>query len=78
MCCLGSPGGLVRIVQRTVEGFRKGHFRTPPSDRHAKKFGKLEMFSGVGALMGMVFLTEMGDLNRFANRRQFGAGAGHV
>ena len=23
--------------------------------------------------MGMVFLTEMGDLNRFANRRQFGA-----
>ena len=45
----------------------------PPNDRYAKKFGKLEMFSGVGGLISMVFLTEMGDLNRFANRRQLGA-----
>jgi transposase len=43
------------------------------SSRYAKAFRKLKLISGVGTLTAMVFLTEIGDLNRFANRRQLGA-----
>ena len=43
------------------------------SERYAKAFRKLKLMPGVGTLTAMVFLTEMGDLNRFANRRQLGA-----
>lgn len=42
-------------------------------DRYAKAFRKLNLLSGVGTLTAMVFLTEIGDLNRFANRRQLAA-----
>jgi transposase len=35
-------------------------------------------FSGVGVLTAMVYLTEMGDLSRFANRREVGAYLGLV
>ena len=35
-------------------------------------------FTGVATLSAMVFLTEMGDLRRFANRRQIGAYLGLV
>ena len=41
--------------------------------RYAKAFRKLKMIKGVGTLTAMVFLTEIGDLNRFANRRQLAA-----
>jgi transposase len=43
------------------------------SDRYAAAFRKLKLLPGVGTLTAMVFLTEIGDLNRFANRRQLGA-----
>jgi len=33
----------------------------------------VEQITGVGLLTAMVFLTEMGDLGRFSNRRQVGA-----
>ena len=33
----------------------------------------VEQITGVGLLTAMVFLTEMGDLSRFSNRRQVGA-----
>lgn len=38
----------------------------------------VEQIKGVGLLTAMVFLTEMGDLSRFANRRQVGAFLGLV
>lgn len=41
--------------------------------RYARAFAKLRLLPGVGTLTAMVFLTEMGDLNRFANRRQLAA-----
>lgn len=41
--------------------------------RYAKAFRKLKLIKGVGTLTAMVFLTEIGDLNRFANRRQLAA-----
>jgi transposase len=43
------------------------------TSRYAKAFRKLKLLSGVGTLTAMVFLTEIGDLNRFANRRQLAA-----
>jgi len=38
----------------------------------------VEQIKGVGLLTAMVFLTEMGDLGRFSNRRQVGAYLGLV
>jgi len=47
--------------------------RLSRSPRYARAFRKLKLIKGVGTLCAMVFLTEMGDLNRFKNRRQLGA-----
>lgn len=44
--------------------------RTP---RYARMFRKLKMLPGVGTLTAMVFLTELGNLDRFPNRRQLAA-----
>lgn len=41
--------------------------------RHAGAVAAMRRDKGVGALTAMVFLTEMGDLRRFANRRQVGS-----
>ena len=46
--------------------------------RHAANVKKLTVLSGVGILVAMVFITEMGDAARFANRRQIGAFLGAV
>jgi transposase len=43
------------------------------TSRYAKAFAKLRLLPGVGTLTAMVFLTELGDLARFANRRQLAA-----
>lgn len=47
--------------------------RLSRADRYAGMFRKLQLLSGVGTLTAMVFLTELGDLARFANRRQLAA-----
>ena len=41
--------------------------------RYLEAVRELTRLSGVGALTALVFLTEMGDLRRFANRRQVAA-----
>jgi transposase len=46
--------------------------------RHAPRVTKLRALKAVGPLTAMVFLTEMGDLTRFKNRRQVGAYLGLV
>jgi transposase len=46
--------------------------------RFAKSAKALMELAGVGALTAMVFLTEMGDLSRFKNRRQIGSFLGLV
>ena len=38
--------------------------------RYGEPVRELVKFKGVGTLTAMVFLTEMGDLSRFSNRRQ--------
>jgi transposase len=46
--------------------------------RYAEPAQELEKLKGVGLFTAMVFLTEMGDLSRFANRRQVGSFLGLV
>jgi transposase len=46
--------------------------------RYAEPARQLQGLKGVGVLTAMVFLTEMGDLGRFSNRRQIGACLGLV
>jgi transposase len=48
------------------------------SDRYAATVGALVKLQGVGLLTALVFLTEVGDLGRFANRRQISAYLGLV
>jgi len=42
-------------------------------ERYAQVFRKLKLMPGVGTLTAMTFLTELGSLARFANRRQLSA-----
>lgn len=46
--------------------------------RYTVAHRELRKIPGVGLLVAMTFLTEMGDLNRFENRRQVGAYLGLV
>jgi transposase len=48
------------------------------AERYRARVEQLEAESGVGVLTAMVFLTEMGDLSRFSNRRQVAAYLGIV
>jgi transposase len=52
--------------------------RLAAQDRYRAACKRLVEESGVGVLTAMVFLTEMGDLNRFSNRRQVAAYLGIV
>lgn len=56
----------LKMLDKTIAQLAK-------SGRYAKNFRKLKLLPGVGTLTAMVFLTEIGDLHRFANRRQLGA-----
>ncbi|MFH1037855.1 MAG: IS110 family transposase [PVC group bacterium] len=46
--------------------------------RYAEPVQELKKLKGVGTLTAMAYLTEMGDLSRFNNRRQIGAFLGLV
>jgi transposase len=48
------------------------------SERYAPRVEALRRIKGVGLLTAMVFLTEMGDLKRFSNRRQVAAYLGLI
>jgi len=48
------------------------------TERYAEPVGEMIKIRGVGLLTAMVFLTEMGDLSRFRNRKQIGAYLGLV
>jgi transposase len=47
-------------------------------ERYAPAAGELDAIKGVGILTAMVFLTELGDLSRFSNRRQLAAYLGLI
>jgi transposase len=52
--------------------------RLSQDQRYARMFEALDAQTGVGLLTAMVFLTELGDPQRFANRRQVAAYFGLV
>jgi transposase len=56
----------LKILDKAIE-------RLSSAPRYARMFRKLKLMAGVGTLAAMVFLTELGDLSRFANRRQLSA-----
>ena len=60
---------------RTLDGQIEVLSATP---RYAKAVQALLLLGGVGMLTSMVFLTELGDLTRFKNRRKFGSFIGIV
>jgi len=70
---LGSLVGLYQELCRQMRLLDKAILQLARSERYATTFRKLMLLSGVGMLTAMVFLTEMGDLDRFANRRQLAA-----
>ena len=47
--------------------------RLSSESRYRNAYSKILLTPGVGPLVAMTFLTEMGDLSRFKNRRQVGA-----
>jgi transposase len=53
-------------------------FALAQSERYAPVVEVLCRHKGIGTLTAMVFLTEMGDLSRFSNRRQVGSFLGLV
>ena len=61
----------IRILDKEVESLSN-------TERYAKLAAAMTREKGVGILTAMVFLTEMGDMSRFSNRRQIGAYLGLV
>lgn len=64
---------LYRTLSEQIRELDRGVLRLSKSGRYAHVFRKLQLLQGVGALTAMTFLTELGDLDRFANRRQLAA-----
>jgi transposase len=74
-------GTLVNLHEKICEELRsldRAIAALAKSDRYASTFRKLMLMPGVGTLSAMTFLTELGDLDRFANRRQLAAYLGLV
>jgi transposase len=63
--------GELAVQDQNVETLSQG-------ERYAQPVEELRKLKGVGVLTAMVFLTEMGDLSRFSNRRKVGAYLGLV
>ena len=75
----GIRSGLASLVDlheelcRQLAALDKVIVRLARSERYEKRFRKLTLLPGIGTLTAMTFLTELGDLDRFANRRQLAA-----
>ena len=70
---LASLVDLYEEMSRQLKALDDALARLACSERYSRAFRQLKLMPGVGVLTAMVFLTEIGDLNRFANRRQLGA-----
>jgi transposase len=70
---LNSLVELYKELCRQMKALDKAILQLAKSARYAPRFRKLKLLSGVGTLTAMVFLSEIGDLDHFANRRQLAA-----
>jgi transposase len=66
------------FLQQEIERLDEALENLASSLRHTAAIGELLKLQGVGLLTALVFLTEVGDLGRFANRRQISAYLGLV
>jgi len=66
------------FVQEEIERLDEALESLAGLPRYARAIRELIKLQGVGLLTALVFLTEVGDLGRFANRRQIGAYLGLV
>jgi transposase len=64
---------LYDALSRELQELDRAILRLARSPRYAQVFRKLKLRPGVGTLTALVFLTEIGNLERFANRRQLAA-----
>lgn len=60
-------------LEKEIETLDRQVLDLAMTDRYRDVFYELLGLKGVGPLTAMVFLTELGDLSRFSNRRQIGA-----
>jgi transposase len=63
----------MQFLEGELQGVEQRLAELAASERYLPQTYALMKLPGVGALTALVFLTEMGDLKRFANRRQIGA-----
>lgn len=70
---LQSLVALYRSLGEQIQQLDKAVVSLSRADRYKRAFRKLTLLPGVGTLTAMTFLTELGDLDRFANRRQLAA-----
>jgi len=68
----------LRALEKEADTLERQITKLSETPRYAKPVDALTEFVGVATLSAMVYLTEMGDLRRFANRRQIGAYLGLV
>jgi transposase len=61
------------VMQKQVTDFDRHLCHLAKSERYCAAAAALLELPGVGVLTAMTFLTEMGDLTRFSNRRQVAA-----
>jgi transposase len=66
------------FLQQEIERLDEALENLARSLRYTAAIGELLKLQGVGLLTALVFLTEIGDLGRFANRRQISAYLGLV
>lgn len=68
----------LEFIEEEIERLEQTLVRLAESPRYAPGVRKLVQLQGVGVLTALVFLTEVGNLKRFRNRRQISAYLGLV
>ncbi len=68
----------IECLEAEVAALEREVAKLSATPRYAAALTHLCLLQGVGIFSAMVFLTEMGDLSRFSNRRQIGAFLGLV
>ena len=68
----------LEALEKEIQKLEKGFKELAEKPRYQKPVEKLMELKGVGLLTALVFMTEMGELERFKNRRQVGSYVGLV
>lgn len=77
-CALNSLIRQLMAMEKEIACLDKQIKALAQTNRYAIPVRELSKLKGVGILTAMVYLTEMGDLSRFKNRRQIGSYLGLV